>query len=102
MARRQYGTAAVADIAATCPRAVAAARARLRTAVRVIAGVTALTALGLIVLNRSYLDSYWTPTGQGVLAVVAVTWGIGLWWLAKMGDFIAPERFLVADAEDRE
>ena len=80
---------------------VAAARARLRTAVRVIAGVTALTALGLIVLNRSYLDSYWTPTGQGVLAVVAVTWGIGLWWLAKMGDFIAPERFLVADAEDR-
>ena len=81
---------------------VAAARARLRTAVRVIAGVTALTALGLIVLNRSYLDSYWTSTGQGVLAVVAVTWGIGLWWLARMGDFIAPERFLMADAEEHE
>jgi hypothetical protein len=73
---------------------VEAARARLRTAVRVITGCTASTAIGLILLNRSYLDVYAGVTGQLVLAIVAVLWGASLWWLSRMGDFIAPERFL--------
>ena len=78
---------------------VDAARARLRTAVRVIAGVTAATALGLILLNRSYLDVYATAIGQLVLAAVAATWAGALWWLARMTQFLAPERFLAPHAE---
>lgn len=73
---------------------VDAARARLRTAVRVIAVVTAVTALGLILLNRPYLDVYGGPIGQLVLAVVVATWAGALWWLHRMSHFLTPDRFL--------
>lgn len=78
---------------------VDAARARLRTAVRVIAACTASTAIGLLLLNRSYLDVYGSITGQMTLFVVAVCWGVALTWLAKMSEFVAPERFLALRAE---
>jgi Flp pilus assembly protein TadB len=81
---------------------VEAARARLRTAVRVIAGVTLAMALGLILLNRGYIDVYATASGQVVLAVVVGLWGLALWWLARMGEFIAPDRFLAVDREPSE
>ena len=73
---------------------VDAARARLRTAVRVIAACTASTAIGLILLNRRYLDVYGSMTGQLILAAVATCWGVALTWLARMSEFVAPERFL--------
>ena len=79
---------------------VEAARARLRTAVRVIAGCTVATAVALVLLNRSYLDVYASPLGQVVLAGVVSAWGLALWWLAKMSDFVAPERFLVEPEEE--
>jgi tight adherence protein B len=75
---------------------VEASRARLRTAVRVIAGCTAATALGLVLLNRAYLHAYGDATGQVVLAAVAAAWGASLWMLTRMAEFIAPERFLAA------
>lgn len=80
---------------------VEASRARLRTAVRVIATVTATTALGLLLLNRQYLNVYGSASGQSVLFLVAAAWGLALWWLARMSQFMAPERFLVRsrDAE---
>ena len=78
---------------------VEASRARMRTAVRVIAGVTVATALGLVVLNRSYVEVYATVTGQVVLAAIAAAWGTALWWLASMSRFRQPERFLIAAAE---
>jgi hypothetical protein len=95
------GTLAVAarDEAAMRLR-VEAARARLRTAVRVIAASTATTAIGLILLNRSYLAVYATPTGQVVLAFVAIAWGMALRWLAGMSEYIAPERFLTLDSTE--
>lgn len=94
------GTLAVAARDETAMRLrVEAARSRLRTAVRVIAAVTAATVLGLVVLNRSYLDSYREPAGQLVLLLVAATWGVGLWWLSRMSRFMAPERFFVGRAE---
>jgi Flp pilus assembly protein TadB len=77
---------------------VEAARARLRTAVRVIAAVTALTVVGLVVFNRSYLDAYSDATGQLVLALVVAMWGAGLWWLGRMSRFMAPERFFAPHA----
>ena len=76
---------------------VEATRARLRTAVRVITLCTASTALGLVVLNRAYLQSYESAVGQVILAIVLAAWGGALWWLARMGDYVAPERFLASD-----
>lgn len=94
------GTLAVAARDETAMRLrVEAARARLRTAVRVIAAVTGVTILGLVVLNRSYLDAYADPAGQLVLLLVVVTWGVGLWWLSRMSRFMAPERFFVTSPE---
>jgi len=78
---------------------VEAARARLRTAVRVISSCTLLMAAGLIVLNPGYLEVYDSALGQVVLAVVVALWATGLWWLTKMGRFIAPERFLAVESE---
>lgn len=80
---------------------VDAARARLRTAVRVIASVTAATALGLILLNRPYLDVYGEPIGQLVLGVVVATWAGALWWLDRMSHFLTPERFLAPEGAQR-
>ena len=80
---------------------VDAARARLRTAVRVIASVTAATALGLILLNRPYLDVYGEPIGQLVLGVVVATWAGALWWLHRMSHFLTPERFLAPEGAQR-
>lgn len=77
---------------------VEAARARMRTSVRVIAACTAATAGGLVVLNPSYVEVYGTPLGQSVLAMVAGAWGFALWWLSRMSDFVAPERFLAGTA----
>ena len=75
---------------------VEAARGRMRTAVKVIAACTIATAGGLVVLNRSYVSSYNTGLGQAVLALIAALWGAALWWLARMSQFVAPERFLGA------
>lgn len=78
---------------------VEATRARLRTAVRVIAGVTATTALGLIVLNRAYLDVYSGLAGQTVLASVGLIWAGALWWLTRMSRFLTLDRFLTTGEE---
>ena len=75
---------------------VEASRARMRTAVRVIAVVTVATAIGLIVLNPTYVAVYSTVVGQVVLAGIAAVWAAALWWLASMSRFQAPERFLIA------
>ena len=74
---------------------VEAARARMRTAVRVITGCTLLTACGLVVLNPSYVTVYSSALGQTTLALILFCWGVALWWLARMSRFRAPERFLV-------
>jgi Flp pilus assembly protein TadB len=94
------GTLAVAARDETAMRLrVEATRSRLRTAVRVIAAVTAATVLGLVVLNHSYLDAYTQTTGQLVLLLVAATWGAGLWWLSRMSKLMAPERFFTGSPE---
>ena len=81
---------------------VEASRARLRTAVRVIAGCTLGFATALIVLNRSYLDAYAGPVGQLVLLVIAGLWGASLWWLDRLGQQVSPERFLATGTGTRQ
>ena len=89
------GTLAVAarDEAAMRLR-VDAARARMRTAVRVIAACTLATAAGLVAFNPSYVSVYSSGLGQAVLALIAGIWGVALWWIARMSEFDVPERFL--------
>lgn len=77
---------------------VDAGRARMRTAVRVIAAVTVVTVVGLTMLNPLYVRGYSTPLGQVVLALIVVVWGGSLWWLQTMARFQAPERFLIGAA----
>ena len=77
---------------------VEAARARVHTAVRVVASCTLLTALGLVVLNPTYVDVYGDAAGQAVLGLVAACWGLALWWLSSMSHFDRPERFLAGDS----
>jgi tight adherence protein B len=73
---------------------VDAARARMRTAVQVIAACTLVTAAGLVAFNPSYVSIYSSALGQLVLAVIAGIWGVSLWWIARMSEFAVPERFL--------
>lgn len=77
---------------------VDAGRARMRTAVRVIAAVTVVTVVGLTMLNPLYVRGYSTPLGQVVLALIVLVWGGSLWWLQTMARFQAPERFLIGAA----
>ncbi len=80
-------------------------RAHVRTAVRIIIGATVAMVGFVVLLNRRYLHAYGTTTGQVVLAVVIAFGGVALWWLAAMGRYQSPERFLVgastAEAEER-
>jgi tight adherence protein B len=93
--------AAAARDEASMQLRVEAARARMRTAVRVIAGVTVTTAVSLIVLNPTYVEVYGTVAGQLVLLFIFGCWASALWWLAAMSRFRSPERFLLPhNAED--
>lgn len=75
-----------------------ASRARMRTAVRVVTGVTVSMAAVLVLFNPSYVAVYRTPTGQMVLVFIFGCWGAALWWLAQMSRFDEPERFFAASA----
>lgn len=80
---------------------IEATRARMRTAVRIIAGVTVATATLLILLNRSYIEVYGTTLGQAVLVFIFACWGTALWWLARMSRFHTPDRFLLLHLDDK-
>jgi Flp pilus assembly protein TadB len=73
---------------------VQAARASTQTSVRVVAGITVTMVVGLLVLNRSYLQPYEGVAGQAVLALVFALFAGGLLWLRHMSRFKSPERFL--------
>jgi tight adherence protein B len=80
---------------ATMRLKIEASRARTRTSVRIITAVTVCMALLLVVLNRSYLSPFDSAAGQGVMLAVIACFAGGLWWLASMARYVAPERFLV-------
>jgi Flp pilus assembly protein TadB len=69
-------------------------RARLRTSVRVIAGVVAAFVACLLVFNRQYLAVYDTLDGQVVLAGVLLTFVGSIVGMECMGRLRAPSRFL--------
>jgi tight adherence protein B len=69
-------------------------RARTRSSVRIVAAVVASFVLGLVVLNRAYLEPYSTATGQAVLAVILAVFAAALSWMGRMARVDVPERFV--------
>ena len=79
---------------ATMRLRVEAGRARTRTSVKVIVGVTGTVVLGLAVLNRGYLAQYHSATGQLVLLLVGAVFATSFVWLSRMARPVPVERFL--------
>lgn len=82
----------------------AADRARTRTSVRMIVGTVLALAVGLILLNRSYLAPYSSASGQLVLLVIAAMFALSTLWLARIAQGKPAPRFLTrldADETDR-
>jgi Flp pilus assembly protein TadB len=79
---------------ATMRLRVEAGRARTRTSIKVIVGVTGALAFGLAVFNRGYLAPYDAALGQFVLLVVGGLFAASFAWLTRMSRPSAPERFL--------
>lgn len=86
--------AATAREQATMRLRVEAGRARTRTSVKVIVGATTALAVGLAVLNRTYLSPYDTPVGQLVLATVGALFVAGFTWLGHLARPAPPARLL--------
>ena len=63
---------------------VAAGRARVRTAARIIMGVTVLLVIGLLVWSRAFLQPYGSALGQLVLLAVGGLFAIAFWWLHRI------------------
>lgn len=81
--------AATARERASMRMRVEAGRARSRTSVRVIVGTTTAFAVAVVVLNRPYLASYDSVTGQTVLLGVGLLFAAGFSWLRSIA--VVPE-----------
>jgi Flp pilus assembly protein TadB len=69
-------------------------RARIRTSVRVIISVTIGMAFGLMLVNRPYLAPFGSATGQVVLALIGVLFGLAFTWLSRLARLDAAPRIL--------
>ncbi|WP_039796146.1 type II secretion system F family protein [Amycolatopsis alba] len=75
-------------------------RARTRTSVRVIVATTLGFAIGVVVLNRAYLDVYNTATGQLVLLLIGSLFAAGFAWLARIAAGGRQPQVLALDTPD--
>lgn len=73
---------------------IAAARARVRTACRIIIAVTVLLTAGLLAWSRAFLAPYGSAAGQIVLLAVGGCFAAAFWWLHKISGFGEPPRIL--------
>jgi tight adherence protein B len=74
---------------------VAAGRARVRTAARIIIAVTLLLVIGLLAWSRAFLAPYGSPAGQLMLLVVGACFSTGFWWLHRISVMDSDPRLLV-------
>jgi len=74
---------------------VAAGRARVRTAARIIIAVTMVLVIGLLAWSRAFLAPYGTPAGQLMLLVVGACFSTGFWWLHRISVMDSDPRLLV-------
>ena len=73
---------------------IAASRARVRTACRIIIGATLVLVAGLLAWSRPFLQPFDTAAGQLMLAAVGVFMGAAFWWLHKISAFGRVPRIL--------
>ncbi len=76
-------------------------RARTRTSVRVIVGCVALFAVGLLVLDRPYLEPYDSAGGQVALLVIGAIVAASFAAMDRMGRIALPERFVSRRGRDQ-
>jgi Flp pilus assembly protein TadB len=88
------GLAAAAYRDAEMHQRVEVARQRPRTAMRWVTVIIAGFIVLLILFARDYLEPYGTAAGQVVLVFVLGYWGLGLWWMARMGRITQTPRFM--------
>jgi Flp pilus assembly protein TadB len=74
---------------------VAAGRARVRTASRIIIAVTTILVAGLLAWSGPFLAPYGTAAGQLMLLAVGACFAAGFWWLHKISVMRADPRLLV-------
>jgi hypothetical protein len=86
--------AAAAREHAALRMSIAAGRAQARSEVRITVGVTIVFALGLLLLDRGYLDAYDSAAGQLVLLVVGGLFAVGFALTARIARVQEPARFL--------
>jgi Flp pilus assembly protein TadB len=75
-------------------RKVTADRSSTRRSVQIVIGVSVGLALVMAIFNQGYVAPYDTATGQIVLVIVLVLYGIAFVWLRNLARFDAPERLL--------
>ena len=78
-------------------RAVQADRRATRRGVQIVLVVTVVMALGLRLLNPSYVAPYQSAVGQLVLAVVVALFAAGFIWLHRLSRLPVPARFILHD-----
>lgn len=71
------------------------ARARLRSAVRIITIVVVVFVLGLYLLNPTYLEPYGSSSGVVALLIIGSLFAGALHLLHRLGRLDTPERFVV-------
>ncbi|PRY29205.1 Flp pilus assembly protein TadB [Umezawaea tangerina] len=78
---------------------VEAGRTRTRTSVRVIVGTTLTFAGAVVLLNRAYMATYDSATGQIVLLGIGALFAAGFAWLSRIARVTRPDRFLSTTAD---
>jgi hypothetical protein len=73
---------------------IAAGRARVRTAVRIIVTATMALVLGLLAFSRAFVQPYDSAAGQVVLAAAGGLFAAAFWLLRVIARFGEPQRFL--------
>lgn len=70
------------------------ARARLRSAVRIITIVVVAFVLGLYLLNPTYLEPYGSTSGVFALSIIGGLFSLALHLLHRLGRLDTPDRFV--------
>jgi Flp pilus assembly protein TadB len=81
-------------------RKVTAQRRSTRRSVQIVVAVSVGMALGLAILDRSYMRYYDGIAGQLVLAIVAALYAASFLWLRKLAAYDTPERLLTMRAPE--
>jgi Flp pilus assembly protein TadB len=77
-------------------RKVNAERRSTRRSVQIVIGVSVGMALGLSILDHTFLAQYDSIIGQLILVIVVAIYAAGILWLRRLARFEAPQRLLTA------